>query len=168
MLWWWVGPIIMFQRLKCIISRVLVMFFLGLYGPVLCLLNYFHEVSPQLSSSLSFGRCFILSSPGRQSMRNDWVVFFSLCFLVPSFSVSYMETNVVEYTIKINFICDNTFLAVQIPREGLLSLLFFIVNDSKKLMRLVILGAWSNLFLLVSGRWWLGNECGGSDNSQSQ
>lgn len=35
----------MFQRLKCIISRVLVMFFLGLCGPVLCLLNYFHEVS---------------------------------------------------------------------------------------------------------------------------
>lgn len=55
-----------------------------------------------------------------------------------------METHVVEYTIKINFIYDNMFLALQIAGEGLLSLLFFIVNDSKKVMRLVILGAWGN------------------------
>jgi len=131
----------MFQKLKCIVSRVLVVFFWGLWGPFLCLLNYFSKASPQLSSRLSFGPCFILSSLGRQSIIHDRLVFFNLCFLVLNFSMSCTQTCVVEYTIKINFIYNNTFLALQIPREGLLRLLFFIVNDSKKVMRLVILGA---------------------------
>lgn len=106
-----------------------------LRGPFLCLLNCFGQACPQLSSSLSFGPCFVLSSQGRQSIIHDRMVFFSLCFLVLSFSVFYMETDVVKYTIKINFNYDNAFLSLQIPREALLSLLFFVVNDSKKVMR---------------------------------
>lgn len=61
-----------------------------------------------------------------------------------------METHVLEYTVRISFIYYNTFLALQIPGEGLWSLLFFTFNDSKKVMRLVIIGAWGNLFLLVT------------------
>lgn len=59
---------------------------------------------------------------GKASHLTGWS--FSAFVPSPQFSVSDMETHLVQYTIKINFLYDNTSLALQIPREGLLSLLY--------------------------------------------
>lgn len=76
-------------------------------------------------------------------------VSWSLVFLF------YTETLILDYT-KINFIYDNACPALQTPREGLLSLHFLVVNDSPKVMRLVVLGAWGNCCFysfLADGSW---------------
>lgn len=81
-----------------------------------------------------------------------------------------METPVLEYTTKMNFINGNTCPTLQIPREGLLNLHFFIVNDSPKVMRLVILGAWGNCWFylfLADGSWVMNVEGVTSHNPRS-
>lgn len=91
--------------------RVLFMFFLG----SILLLNDFSKAGAQLSFSLSFGPCFVLSSLGKPSTMHD---FSRLCFLVFSFSVLHGNSCSGIDTTKMNFIYDNTCPALQIPSGG--------------------------------------------------
>lgn len=102
------------------------------------MLDYFSEAGAELSFSLSSGPslCSPLWGSQAQFMTFPGFVLSSLAFL------SYTETHVVEYTAKklISFMIIHTQHSKSQER-GLLSLNFFIVNDSPKVMGLVVLGA---------------------------